>query len=248
LDSISCRTTVSADSCARNFAVAASTAIADHGDVIKQVLFSVVWLGGIAAADPMPESPIPTPPVQAPHGISVDLGGMLGHVSPFSGTVLTYESIHIAPHVSISHLFYLGAEIDIGRITGDGPDQYSGIVGGAATDGNGPSMSPGTGPIVPLQGSLAQIEVVAGMRAFTGPFSGGVELAAGEQDVHLHDLGIGSGGIYWNNVFDARGRFDVWITPRITFGAIADVGLANDHDVSVGLVAGFHTLAFDAAR
>lgn len=214
----------------------------------KCALLVVVFCGRVAAADPMTETDIPAPPAQQPHGLSVDLGATFGHVQPFDGTVLTAETFHVASHIAVSHLFYLGAQLDIGRLTGDGPDQQASIVRGGATDGNGETMSPGAGAIMPLEGSIAQIEVVAGMRAFTGPFSGGVELAAGEQDLHVHDLGAGAGGIYWNNVFDARGRFDYWITPKLSIGAVADLGLQTYHDVSVGLVAGFHMMSYDATR
>lgn len=208
------------------------------------------WLGvvfcGTAAADPMIEDGIPAPPVQQPHGASLDVGAVVGRVEPLSGTVMTSEAVRIAPRIAINHVFYIAGELTVGRLSGDGPSQRDTIPEPGTT--SNPNPDPRAGMNVALMGTAATVEAVIGARGFAGMFSGGVELAAGARSIHVEDAGDSVGQLLWTTVYDARARFDVWATPRLSVGAIAELGFEDRNDVSLGLVLGFHMMPYDAAR
>src|SRR6185503_4035561 len=126
----------------------------------------VVFCGSVAMADPMLGDVPPRPPEQAPHGVSLEIGPSLGRVEPVTGTVLTTEGVHFAPHVSINRICYFGGELDLARLSGDGPAEPESTMTSAS---NFP-MQPSLGTIVPLAGTAATVEGVVGARAFAGMF------------------------------------------------------------------------------
>jgi hypothetical protein len=211
------------------------------------VACGVAFCSSVAMADPVMfgDEP-PAPPVQAPHGVSLEIGPSIGRVEALQGAVLPTEGAHFATHISISHIFYLGGEVDYSRISGNGPAQIENALPGSPTITTAPQ--PNLGMDVPLQGNATTVEALVGARAFAGMFSGGLELAVGERDLQIHDVQASIGGAYWTTVYDARVRFDVWATPRISVGAIADEALQDFHDTSIALVVGIHALPYDAAR
>ncbi len=210
------------------------------------------WLGvlfcGTAAADPMVEDNIPAPPVQQPHGASLDVGTSIGRIEPVSGAMLTDEAVHISPRIAINHIFYIGGEFGVGRLSGTGPSQRDTIPEPNGSSGGQTNPDPRAGMDVALEGTAATVEAVIGARGFAGMFSGGVELAAGARSVHLEDVGDSGAPLFWTTIYDARARVDVWPTPRLSVGAMAELGFENRNDVSLGLVVGFHMMPYDAAR
>src|SRR5580704_549029 len=212
---------------------------------MKRLACLGVLFCGTAAADPMVEDNVPAPPVQQPHGASLDVGTSIGRVEPMSGTVLTDEAVRISPHIAINHIFYIGGEFGIGRLSGNGPSQADSL----PIKGPGSGLpDPNAGMVVPLAGTAATVEAVVGARGFAGIFSGGVELAAGARSVHLEDAGDSGTTLLWSTIYDARARVDVWPTPRLSVGATAELGFEDRNDVSLGLVVGFHMMPYDAAR
>ena len=207
------------------------------------VVCGVALCSTVAMADPMVsygDLP-PQPPAQAPHGVSLEAGPSVGRVEALQGDVMTTEGAHFATHISVSHIFYIGGELDYSQFSGTGPAQLD--MGTTMLP-----MQPNLGTDVPLAGHAITLGGVVGARAFAGMFSGGVELGIGERNLQIHDVTASIGGGYWTTVYDARARFDVWATPRITVGAIADEELQDFHDTSIALVLGIHSLPYDAAR
>jgi hypothetical protein len=188
----------------------------------------------------------PKPPVQTPHGVSLEIGPSVGRVEALQGAVLPTEGVHFATHIAIGHILYIGGGVDYSRISGNGPAQLESALPGSPTTGT--TSQPNLGMNVPLEGNATTVEALVGGRAFAGMFSGGVELAVGERDLQIHDVQASVGGAYWTTVYDARVRFDVWATPRLSVGAVADEALQDFHDVSIALVLGVHSLPYDAAR
>lgn len=210
----------------------------------------VVFCGGVAAADPVAESnitPPPAPPEQDPHGISVEIGPMIGRVNvPLPGiaanTLATAEMVHFAPHINLNSFLYFGAGVDIGRLTGNGPSQPALITGAVGQD---PGENMGN---VSLEGSIAEISAAVGVRGFVSIFSGGGEIAAGYRDMHMENVGTSGGNSLFDTVYQARGRFDVWPSPRFSIGVLAELDVQELHAFSAGLMFGYHFLPYDAAN
>ena len=49
-------------------------------------------------------------------------------------------------------------------------------------------------------------------------------------------------------VVEGRARLDLWLTPRVTVGALAGVDLTDRNNVTVALTVGLHFHRFDRVR
>jgi hypothetical protein len=213
----------------------------------KYALLVVAFCGGVAAADPMTESGVPAPPEQNPHGFALEVGPLFGRVDlalpgKAAMTKATAEMVHFAPHLNLNSFLYLAVGIDVGRLTATGPSQTSIVTDPTEYD---PTANMGN---VPLEGSIAQFTGAVGVRGFAGMFSGGGELAAGARSLHVENVGQTGGNGFFDTVYQLRGRFDVWPTEHLTVGALAQVDLQEFHNLSAGIVIGWHFLPYDAAR
>jgi hypothetical protein len=209
------------------------------------IVFVVGVVGGTAAAEPEVNvlAP-PQAPVQTPHGVWLDVGVVYGRVGG-DGQSFTTEMVQFAPHLALSHLFYVGVELDAGRLADrTGTLMQDPLLGVVAEN-------------MDQTGEVAMAKALVGARGMVGPFSAGGELAVGVQSLVVREQLVALGGASnvdgdtggFSTIYEAHGRFDFWATPKLTIGALATVNLVSARDdLSFGLVVGYHFLPYDGVR
>jgi hypothetical protein len=203
----------------------------------------VAGAAGIASAQPSEAIVIAPPPPPSTSGMWLDFGVAATRIDPGDGQTYRGQYVRFAPQTTIKNGLYLGAEIDIGSFDANQPVAVDSAARGAGSSGTGVAMSNGN------DGTLAAAKLVAGVRMMAGSFSGGVELAGGVRYATITADGSPM-STYTNSagVFEARGRLDLWLSPHLTFGALAGTDLARRDEVTFGLDVGFHFERFDHSR
>ena len=201
----------------------------------------VAGAAGLASAQPSEALVLAPPAPASTSGMWLDFGLGATRIDPGNGQTYRGEYVRFAPQVTISRVFYLGAELDIGSFDASlGPSNTTAARG----DGAGTSMPMGT----QIDGQLGAAKLVGGARLMAGAFSGGLELAGGvryttltaEPGTQSNSTGMG--------VLEARGRLDVWVSPHLTVGALAGTDLARRDEATFALNVGFHFEPFDHSR
>jgi len=209
-----------------------------------KVLGGVCLAVATAHADPeavdFPRVP-PVPPVQTARGVWLDVGDSYGHVIAQHDRLRT-QSFYFAPHLLLSRLFYVGAEISAGMLTGTGVLPSDGI----AEEGFNPT--PQMDMVGALAGEVVAVRAVGGARAFLGPVSGSGELALGVQDAMVSAKGAVAAAANVRELVGLRGRIDYWATSWFTVGATVGIDALEPGDFSVGLGLGVHVEPYDGSR
>jgi len=170
----------------------------------------------------------PVPAVQAPHGLWLELGDSYAHVIAM-GDRLRTQAASFAPYVALSRMFYAGAEVTAGSLTGTG-------------------VLPGHDVPEALSGDVVSVHAIGGARAFLGPVSGAAEVAFGGESVTLTAPGTVPAVATDSVLFGLRGRIDYWPTSWFTVSASAGIDLLEPGDFSVGLGVGVHFAPYDSMR
>lgn len=214
--------------------------------IARAVLGAALLIGGTVAADPVSDLYIDGAIYQPQHatGSWVDFGLMYGHIEPVAGTLLSTEFVRFGPRAALNRFLYIGAEVDIGRISGVDPSESNTV----ARDGSSTNTMTEDPSAAVTGGTLASAKAVIGVHVMTGPLSGAAELAAGVRDYMLEDAIGQYGQAYFGGVYEAHGRLDLWATRSLTIGALASLDLADHDDVSLGVVVGFHFVPYDGQR
>ncbi len=155
------------------------------------------------------------------------------------------ELLRVGPRVAFGPLFYLGAEADFGHVSSvNNADGSTTSAFGRTASGNG-EMAPSAGG---LGGSFGAVKLLAGIHANAGIISGAAELAGGLRLAELTSdyTGVVASGDY--AVVEGRARLDLWLTPKVTIGALAGVDLTDRDNVTVAVTVGLHFHRFDRSR
>lgn len=211
------------------------------------VALGVLGLGSVASADP--ESSPQLWRSSAPSGgVWVDVGANVARIDPGDGSTYRGEFVRFAPKMSFNRYFYIGAELDIGKINELlNPSQSCRNASGGESCPNGSLISTPMDPH--SNGSLAAAEALFGVRGLAGPISAGAEVAGGIRHASLKSA-TGYNVISSEDAmtFDIHGHVDLWLTSRITVGAMVGADLANLNNMSAGLEVGVHLERFDRMR
>ncbi len=215
--------------------------------IARAVLGVALLIGGTVAADPVSDIYIDGAINHPQHatGSWVDFGLMYGHIEPVAGTLLSTEFVRFGPRASLNRFLYVGAEVDIGRISGVDSSAQANTV---ARDGSSTDTMTQDPAAAVTGGTLASAKAVIGAHVMTGPLSGAAELALGVRDYMLEDAIGQFGQAYFGGVYEVHGRLDLWATRSLTVGALASLDLADHNDVSLGVVVGFHFVPYDGQR
>jgi hypothetical protein len=163
--------------------------------------------------------------------------GILRTETPMDGGRLVDGFVlRFAPRTNLSGPFYVGGELDGGQLGGE-------VTTPAVYRAQGI-----TNATTELEGEQYAVRAVVGVRLRIGIVSGGGELAGGFHRAELHTpLGIELATIEsTSTMVEGRARLDLWLTPRLTVGAVAGVELDEPRALSAGLMLGFHAADFDA--
>jgi hypothetical protein len=217
------------------------------------LLVAALSIGGTAAADPAFEPSIDQSGiVVVPHhatGSWLDFGLLYGRVEPIAGTTISTEVVRFGPRASINRYLYVGAEVDIGTLSGGNvTSSGAAIARDASSSGSSSSMSGIPGYAAIDGGTYAAGKALIGAQMMAGPLSGAIEFSAGVRDLMTHDSVGQFGQAYFGGVYELHGQLDLWATRTFTIGAIAGVDLQDKNDVMAGIVAGFHFIPFDGHR
>jgi len=214
--------------------------------IARAVLGAALLIGGTVAADPVSDIYIDGAINHPQHatGSWVDFGLMYGHIEPVAGTLLSTEFVRFGPRASLNRFLYVGAEVDIGKISGVDPSETNAI----ARDGSSTTTMPEDPAAAITGGTLAAAKAVIGVHVMTGPLSGAAEFSAGVRDYMLEDAIGQFGQAYFGGVYEVHGRHDLWATRSLTVGALASLDLVDRNDVSLGVVVGFHFVPYDGQR
>lgn len=225
--------------------------------IAKAVFLAAVMFGGVASADDLiigfdqntdhavdtgVEQGVNQP--QHATGSWLDVGLMYGRVEPISGASLSTEFVRFGPRVSLNRFLYVGAEVDIGHLSGTAPPPTD------ITARTGSSTDAMSDPLAAVAGggTLAAGKALVGAHLMAGPLSGAAEFSAGVRDYMTRDALGQFGQGYFGAVYEVHGRLDLWATQSLTVGALASVDLEDRNDVSLGVVVGFHFVPYDGQR
>jgi hypothetical protein len=210
------------------------------------VAVGVLGLASVASADP--ESSSLWRSSSPSGGVWVDAGVGVARVDPGNDSTYRGEYVRFAPQMSFHRNFYLGAELDVGQIdelVTANPNACRTSGGGECTGGSliDTPMDPHA------NGSTAAAKALFGMRALAGPISVGGEFAAGIRHASLksatgYDVLVSED----TPTFEVHGHVDLWLTPKLTVGAMIGADLTDTNNLSAGLEVGFHLEAFDRMR
>ena len=196
----------------------------------------VAAAAGVASAQPS-EALVISPAAPSESGMWIDFGVGAGQFERQNGEMYGGEYVRFAPQVTLSRHLYVGAELAIGSLVTHIDQTTGSAARGDSTGGTMPTTNRVDGP-------LGAANLVGGVRLMAGPFSGGVELAAGVRYTTLTGLGnqsVGEG----TGVVEARGRFETWVTPHVTAGALIGTDLGHQGELNVSVSVGFHFEPFD---
>lgn len=192
------------------------------------VVAILVALPAVVSADPL-------------HGASWDeLGILRTQIDMEGGAVVQGEAIRFAPRVPISHNVYIGAELDTGTLSGRIPSTAT------YRSGSGGEME----PTAAVTGKFGAVRAVIGVRARFGIISAAGEFAAGAHAADLADAyGTQLDSVRSDStVLEGRARVDLWVSPRLTVGGIAGVGIDDSRDMTAGIMVGYHFGNYDGMR
>jgi len=225
--------------------------------IAKVVFLAAVTIGGAASADDLiinfDQSVDHTADTQLETGVTtsqhatgswLDVGLMYGRVEPVAGATLSTEFVRFGPRASLNRFLYVGAEVDIGHLSGTSPPPTD----ITARTGSSSEMNSDALASVAGGGTLAAGKAVVGAHLMAGPLSGAAEFSAGVRDYMTRDAIGQFGQGYFGGVYELHGRLDLWATKSLTVGALASVDLEDRNDVSLGVVVGFHFLPYDGQR
>ncbi|MEO8550218.1 MAG: hypothetical protein ABI678_09595 [Kofleriaceae bacterium] len=212
------------------------------------VVLGVLGLASVASAEP--ESPSLWRSSAPSGGVWVDAGVGMARIDPGNDSTYRGEYVRFAPQMSFHRNFYLGAELDVGKI-----DQVIALNPNACRTSGGGTCPTGGGSLItsPMDphadGSIAAAKALFGLRGLAGPISAGAELAAGIRHASLksatgYDVLVSED----SPTFEVHGHVDVWLTPKLTVGAMVGADLANTNNLSAGLEVGFHLVNYDRMR
>jgi hypothetical protein len=219
--------------------------------IARALLIAALSIGGTAAADPAAFEPSidQSGIVITPHhatGSWLDFGVLYGRVEPTPGTTISTKVVRFGPRAMVNRYLYVGAEVDIGSLSGASGDNN--VIARDAPSSSGSSSSSGgsEGTVAAIDGgTYAAGKALIGAQMMAGPLSGAVEFSAGVRDYMTHDAVGQFGQAFFGGVYELHGRLDLWATRSFTIGALASVDLADHNDVMLGLMAGFHFVAYD---
>jgi hypothetical protein len=187
-------------------------------------IVAAIAFPAVASADPL-------------HGASWDeIGVLRARVDMDNGQVVDGVAVRFAPRVPITHDLYIGGELDTGTLSG----QISQSAAFRTTGGE-------QGPMEAVTGKFGAVRAVIGARVRFGIVSAAGEFALGVHAADLRDQwGTPISGVQSDDVMmEGRARVDLWMTPRLTLGAIAGVDLADSRNSTAGLMFGYHFGNFD---
>jgi hypothetical protein len=221
--------------------------------IASALLVVALSIGGTAAADPAFEPSVDqTGIVVVPHhatGSWLDFGLLYGRAEPVSGTTISTEVVRFGPRAMINRFIYIGAEVDIGTLSGGNVSNTGTIARDASSSGSsGSSMSGVPGYAAIDGGTYAAGKALVGAQMMAGPLSGAVEFSAGVRDMMTHDSVGQFGQAFFGGVYELHGRLDLWASRQFTIGALASVDIEDKNDVMLGVVAGFHFVPYDGHR
>jgi hypothetical protein len=214
---------------------------------IAAIAVVIASSAGVAAADECTNGPGPylvcgVERPRHPHAAVWYDASLLYTQFEFNGSQVEGEMLRVGPRVSFGSAFYLGAEADFGQISSVNRLTFD----SARTAETGPT--PMLPPPDALGGTFGALKLVGGVHANAGILSGGAEVAAGLRLVAItsDETGVVSSGE--SAALEGRARLDLWLTPRLTVGAVAGVDLTERNDVTLGVTVGLHFHRFDRVR
>jgi hypothetical protein len=217
--------------------------------IASALLVAALSIGGTAAADPASFEPSvdQTGIIVVPHhatGSWLDFGLLYGRVEPVAGTTISTEVVRFGPRAMINRFLYVGAEVDIGTLSGGNVTSSGATI---ARDGSssGSSMTGIPGYAAIDGGTYAAGKALVGAQMMAGPLSGALEFSAGVRDLMTHDSVGQYGQAFFGGVYELHGRLDLWATRQVTIGGLASIDIENHNDVMFGVMAGFHFVPYD---
>jgi len=203
---------------------------------MRSLLVGLVLAGGVASADPLPESSYD---YKRPNtsGMFLDIGGGWQRMHPPNGYTYRSEYLRIAPAVSINRRVYIGAAFQFGNIYSayGAPDSQIGAIdeNSFTDEGSGTSLAG---------------QVFVGVRDLIGIVSYGGEIAP-----TLRRTSAGMNYAYATDntntsTIEIHARGDAWLTPHISAGVMVGMDVSSIRDFQGGLVVGFHVEPYDAMQ
>jgi hypothetical protein len=152
------------------------------------------------------------------------------------GWQLQGEAVRFGWSASVRRHAYIGAELDVGTVSGTGNAPATGVPGNIVARTAGETM-----PIGATGGKFVQVKVVAGLRTLRGPIRAAVELAGGARDASIGDTRFTSStSSQTDGIIEARGRVDLWLGRGLTIGGIAGINMLQRDNIMVGAIVAFH--------
>ncbi|MBV8756886.1 MAG: hypothetical protein JO257_06420 [Deltaproteobacteria bacterium] len=170
-----------------------------------------------------------------------EIGVLRTRLDMADGYAVTGEAVRFAPHVPIGPNVYIGAELDTGSLSGRVPSDAT----YRSSTGGGEQV-----PTAAATGKYGAVRALIGVRMRFGMLSVAGEFAAGLHAADLQDAyGQEISATHANSTeLEGRARVDLWVSPRLTVGAIAGVGLDDSRDATAGLMLGYHFGNYDGMR
>lgn len=155
------------------------------------------------------------------------------------GHVVDGYTVQFSPRFNLNKLFYAGAELDGGRISGD-------IATPQVFRVNGGEMNPTSA----VTGEAYAIGAVVGMRLRVGAVSGGGELLAGFHRADLRDASALELATVESDttMLQGRARLDLWVSPQVSLGGVVGVELDDPKEMTAGIMLGLHVAPYDGMR
>ena len=148
-------------------------------------------------------------------------------------------SVQFSPRFNLDKLFYAGAELDGGRISGD-------IATPQVFRVNGGEMAPTSA----VTGEAYAIAALVGMRLRVGAVSAGGELVAGFHRAELRDANsLELASIESDTtMLQGRARLDLWVSPQLSLGGVVGMELDDPKEMTAGIMLGLHFAPYDGMR
>ncbi|HEY0252188.1 MAG TPA: hypothetical protein VGC41_11720 [Kofleriaceae bacterium] len=208
----------------------------------KLILGGVLLASAVASAEP-PSAELRYAGYSSPSGMFIDFGFGAERVAPGDGNTYSANFVRFAPQATINRHFYIGAEMDIGSITGVKTDDAA---QSARTSDPGGGVMAGSG--ANADGDIAAGKVLLGARAMAGIFSGAIELAPTYRFTTLSMPALGGSRSFDQFAVEAHGRLDLWLTPHFTVGGFIGADLGDATNLQAAVQVGWHFEAFDHSR
>jgi len=203
---------------------------------MRFVLVGLVLAGGLASADPLPESSYD---YKKPNtsGVFLDVGGGWQRFAT-DGVTYRTEYVRFAPQVSLNQFLYVGAALGVGN-----------IYGAYGTPDNAATLPPVLQGINRGIGTVMEPQLVLGARGLFGLVSAGGEIAP---MIRWFSSGpnsdSGMGAVTYSTTIAIHGRADFWATPHFTAGVMVGMDVSSIRDFQAGLSVGFHFEPYDTMK